>query len=252
MDGVENDMNTQDTEYEWNAMRKLWHLLGCILMVVIFLLWKDVRRPVYGPDIMVGLVWVETALAFAIDLVRFYSPRHNEAVKSLPFYGKLMRTVEVDHFNASTYYLLAAAILCTSYRLGGCREATVIMAILVLGVADPAAAWTRFQLRRRNLGYERVWGLLAFIASSFLIMWAISAWMDWDFSSKCLLATGLLVALIESYTKYWVIWAHPLTVRVQRAIAHHSTVWLFRFYPDDNLLIPLTVAMFVGMLSRLT
>jgi dolichol kinase len=221
-------------------------------MVVILYLWKDLKSPVFGPDFLVGLVWIETAIASSIDIIRFYSPRHNEAVKRLPFYGKLMRPIEENHFNATTYYLLAAAILTTAYRFGWCRETTLVLSIAVLGVADPAAAWARFQLNKHWPGQEKALGLLAFLASSFLVMWAISWWLKTNFSPKCLLCIGLIVALVESYTKYWVMFVRPITRRVQNLIAHQTTVWLFQLYPDDNLVIPLTVAILAGILSQIT
>jgi dolichol kinase len=62
---------------------------------------------------------------------------------------------------------------------------------------------------------------------------------------------GAIVALIESYTKYWVMLVRPITRRVQRRIAHQTTIWMFRFYPDDNLLIPLLVALLAGLLPHI-
>ncbi len=241
-------MSQPATEYEWNAFRKLWHLVGCLLMVALFYLWKDLRSPVSGADALVFFAWLETTLVLSIDVIRFYSPRSNEAIANLPFYGKLMRTVEKDHFNATTYYLLASTILVTAYRFGYCREVTLIASIMVLGVADPAAAWARHKVAQRQIAYARVYGVIAFIASSFLMLWAVSWGLHGRFSAEYLLGIGLVVAIVESYTKYWVLFLRPVTRRVQRLIAHKTTVWLFRFYPDDNLLIPLTVALLMGIL----
>ena len=238
-------------EYEWNGGRKLWHLVGCLVMLLIFYLWKDVRNPVYGPTVMVFFAWVETGIAASIDILRFYSPKRNANVQRLPFYGKLMRPIEEDHFNATTYYLLAAAILTTAYRFGWCRETTIALSIAVLGVADPAAAWVRYQIQKRGLGQERALGLLAFLCSSYLVMAAVSWRLGSDLSPKCLFCIGLIVALIESYTKYWVRLVRPVTRRVQKRIAHHTTLWLLRFYPDDNLVIPVAVAILAGILPSL-
>jgi len=241
-------MTHVEREYEWNAMRKLWHFAGCLLMIAIFYLWKDLNGVIPGADIMVIFAWAETAIALGIDLIRFYSPRSNEAVARLPFYGKLMRRVEKNHFNATTYYLLAAAILATLYRFGLCRESTLVASIMVLGVADPAAAWTRHRLARRGIEYARVYGAFSFVIASFFTLWIVSWALHGPFAPEHLLVIGLVVAIVESYTKYWVLLLHPVTRRVQRLIAHKTTVWLFRFYPDDNLLIPLTVALLMGLL----
>lgn len=242
-------MSSEQAAYEWNGRRKLWHLVGCLLMVSIYYAWKDIRRPVSGLDVLVAFAWVETAIAFTIDLLRCYSPRMNRVVAGLPFYGGLMRAIEKNHFNASTYYLVAASILITVHRIGWCREATLVMSLMVLGVADPAAAWTRYQLAKRGFGQERILGLLAFFVSSFLVLWGISWQIECPLHWEHIVAIGLIVALVESYTKYWVQAVHPVTRRVQRVIFHKATVWLFRLYPDDNLLIPLTTAFLIGAFS---
>lgn len=233
--------------YEWNSRRKLWHLIGCLLMVVAFYLWKDIHRPVLGLNVLVVFGWALASVSFGIDLMRFYSPRANKTVANLPFYGSLMRRIEHDHFNAMTYYLIAASILVTACRFGWCRDTTMIMALSVLGVADPAAAWTRYQLAKRGLGNERAFGLLVFCASSFLVLWAVSELLDCHLHIEYILAIGLIVALVESYTKYWVHLLRPVTRRFQKMVFHRATVWLFRLYPDDNLLIPLLVALLIGI-----
>jgi len=223
-------------------------------MIVVYYSWKDLPlpRPVSGLDVMVFFAWAETAIAFTVDLMRFYSPRMNRVVAGLPFYGGLMRQVERSHFNASTYYLAAASILITAHRFGWCREATLVMSLAVLGVADPAAAWTRYHLAKRGIGNERVLGLLAFFASSFLVLWGISWHIESPLHWEHIAGIGLIVALVESYTKYWVQMVHPVTRRLQRAVFHKATVWLFRLYPDDNLMIPLTTALLIGVFSLMT
>lgn len=240
-------MDAGNALYEWNALRKLWHLCGCLLMIAVFYLWKDFHRPVNGLDVLVGFGWAMTAVAFSIDLMRFYSPRLNRAVASLPVYGNMMRSVEHNHFNATTYYLFAASILVTACRFGWCQEATLIMSLAVLGVADPAAAWVRYQLAKRGLGNERAFGLLAFFLASFLVLWFVSERLECHLHLEYILAIGLIVALVESYTKYWVHVLHPVTRRFQKLVFHRATVWLFRLYPDDNLLIPLLVALLIGI-----
>jgi dolichol kinase len=221
-------------------------------MIAVFYLWKDLKSPVPGMDFLVLFAWVETAIAVSVDIIRFYVPSQNEALRRMPFYGKLMRSIEGNHFNGTTYYVLAAAILITAYWLGWCQETTLVISLAVLGVADPSAAWARHQFEKHRIGQERAVGLLAFLASSFLAMWTISWWMESELSARCLLCIGVIVALVETYTTYGVALVRPLTRRFQKRIAHQSTLWLFRLYPDDNLLIPLMVAILAGVLSRLT
>jgi len=239
--------NTADT-FEWNAKRKFWHLAGCLLMLVIFYLWKDLNGPVLNPALLLCFVWSLVGILVSIDIMRFYSPRQNEIIKGLPFYGRLMRPIEENHFNATTYYILAAAILTTAYEFGLCRESTLVLSLSVLGAADPAAAWTRYQVHKYGLGQERAFGLLAFLLSSALVLWGISRQLGDPLSVKCVLCIAGIVALIESYTKYWVTAARPLTRQVQRHIAHHAARWITWLYPDDNLVIPVAVAILAGLL----
>lgn len=237
-----------ETEYEWNAARKFWHLTGSMMMVGIFYLWKDLDGSVLNASVLMIFVWSLVAIVVTIDIVRFYSPRQNDSLKTLPFYGKLMRPIEENHFNATTYYILAAAILTTAYEIGWCRESTLVISLTVLGVADPAAAWTRYQFHKRGVSQARAFGLLAFVLSSILVMWGISNLLDARLSLQCILCIAGIVALIESYTKYWVTLVRPLTRRVQRHIVHHAAQWLLWIYPDDNFVIPVAVAILAGLL----
>jgi dolichol kinase len=238
--------------YDWNARRKLWHGAGCLLMVAIFYLWKDVTWPMSGGNMLVCFAWAEAALALGIDVVRFQSPRQHRALKRLPFYGKLMRPIEGNHFNATTYCSLAGAILITAWRLGWCAEATVVFSLAVLAISDPAASWTRHQLEKRGWGREKALGFLTFFASSFLVMCGINWWLGSGVAPGALLFIGFIVALVESYTAHGVALVRPLTTYFHSRIARRTAFWLSRFYPDDNLLIPLTVAFLASILPQFT
>jgi dolichol kinase len=242
----------QSTEkYEWNPARKLWHLFGCVAMILIFYLWKDLHGSFINQITLLLFVWTETTILVTIDIIRFYSPAQNDIIRRLPFYGKLMRPIEENHFNATTYYLLAAAILATAHYIGWCKEATLVLAIAVLGVSDPAAAWARYQLNKRAIGNEIAFGLIAFILSSLIVMWTITWWLQDDLSLKWILCIGIIVALVENYTKYCVALISPITSRLKKHIATPATLWLFSLYPDDNLLIPLATALLAGLLPLL-
>lgn len=243
--------NDVDQKFEWNPGRKFWHLIGSFLMIGIFYSWKDLHGPVLNAVTLLLFVWSLAGTVVAIDIIRFYSPRQNKAIKELPFYGKLMRPIEENHFNATTYYILAAAILTTAYEIGWCRESTLVMSLLVVGVADPAAAWTRNRLQKWHLGQERAFGLLAFLLASILVMWGVSRLLDARLSLECILCIAAIVAVIESYTKYWVALARPVTRRVQRRLAHRAAQWLLQLYPDDNLVVPVAVAILAGLLPQI-
>lgn len=241
--------------YQWNPGRKIWHAFGCLLMMVIFYLWHGQEElfglQLRGVDFLVGLAWFETLMILTIDIIRFYSPRHNEVVKNFPFFRLIITPYEEKDFNTITYYLLSSSILVTSYRLGWCPESILIMSLSVLGFADPVAAWVRHQFHKRNRGWEKTWGLVAFLAASFLVMGIVGWFLESRLSLKCMFCIGAIVALIENYTKHWVILVRPLTKQIQNLIRHWATEWLFHFYPDDNLTIPLATAFLAVILGPL-
>jgi len=237
-------------EKKWQIARKIWHFFGSMLMIAIFYLWRDIKQPIKGADFLLIFSWFELFLLGGVDLLRFYIPRYNQSVKRLFFYGKIMRDYEERDFNASTYAILAAVILITIYWFGWCRESTLVMSILVFGIADPIAAFVRETSQEKNWQQERVLGLVTFLVASFLVMWLVSWLTKTRLTWQCLLVTSAIVALMETYTKYLVVVVRPITRQVQNLIRHRTTLWLLHFWPDDNLFAPLAVAVLIGVLPN--
>ncbi len=252
-------MKEYEQIYEWNALRKIWHLFGCLSIIVAFYLWLDLPeifgQKIDGILVFVVFAWTETFLSASIDLLRLNYPYYQKIIKKLPFFGSQMRTHEETKFNASTYYLFASAILITSFYFGKCSESGLVTAIMVLGLADPAAAWVRFQLCKRKIGQERTFGLLAFVLMSALVMYFTSWFLKSNLSLNCIICVSILVAIIETYTKNSLNAIQPLIVRIQKFIKGNFSSYisqqLLRFYLDDNLVIPLVCAFLVTNLSYL-
>jgi dolichol kinase len=229
-------------EYDWNTLRKLWHVSGCLVVLVLFYQWKDVGGVIDGPIIMVVLGWLAVAGAVGIDVVRFTSPKNKAALERHPVYGGMLRSDEGRHFNASTYMVLAAAIMVTLWHFGLCREATLMVSIAVLGVADPAAAAARYALSRRGLPGVKAFGLLAFVVAGVAVAAPLCRWRGESPELPRMLVLVLLVGLLEAHTGLGVRLLSPLTRRVQESVSPRTAEWLRRLYPDDNLLIPLATA----------
>ena len=235
--------------YEWNTLRKAWHVSGCLVAVALFWQWKDVGSPVSGENVLLVFGWLAAAGAVSIDVIRFVSPKNKAALEAHPVYGGMLRAEERQHFNASTYMVLGAAILVTLWRAGFCRDAVLMAAIAVLGVADPAAAGVRYVLGRRGLPGVKVFGLLAFMLAGTLVVWPLCRWRGVPLEPAQLALVMLLVGLLEAHTGWGVRLAGPLTRRLHAGVSPQTAQWLCRLYPDDNLLIPLATAALLEALA---
>ncbi|OGY45725.1 MAG: hypothetical protein A2663_02770 [Candidatus Buchananbacteria bacterium RIFCSPHIGHO2_01_FULL_46_12] len=239
--------------YEWNSRRKLWHFGGCVLMIAIYFLWQDLTLfggRLNGLTVLLAFAWGETALCLAVDIICFYSAYYRQRKTSLFGFRHIMRAHEAKGFNASTYYLFGSAVLLTFCFFGFCREEILVMAILVLGIADPAAALVRWQFDKRARRNERAWGLLAFIAAGSLVICLVAWYYQSPLTWPQIFCIAAGTAMVETYTKNWVAFVRPVTRRVQNAIRHRMTEWTFIFWPDDNLTTQLAVAVLAVIFIR--
>lgn len=234
----------EQTGPDWNLWRKLWHTTACLLMVYVFLEWKDIREPVHGLWIMFSLAWTLAAFLVVIDLIRLHSPRINEAVSNLPFFGGIIRNVERDHFNASTYCLLAAGVLVTANLAGVLSEFPVTGALLVLAVCDPAAALIRHWAPIPTPRMNRVLSSVVFACTTCALITVANIFLSAGYSYLRIAAVAIIVSLAEAYTYKLVAILHPFTAAVASGLSSKPvTAWMTRIYPDDNLTIPLLVAL---------
>lgn len=248
--GVPSNMNSRPKEkHDWNTLRKLWHISGCVVALVLFCQWKDVQGPFKGGDVLLVLGWLAAVGAVGIDVVRFTSPKNRAALEAHPVYGGMLRPEERQHFNASTYLVLAAVLLVTLWRFGLCRDVTLMVSIAVLGIADPAAAGVRHILGRRGVGGVKAFGLLAFVLAGVAAMWPLCRWQGASLGFARMVAMVFVVGLLEAHTGLGVRLLAPLTRRVQGSVPRRAAAWLRRLYADDNLLIPLAMAALMELLS---
>jgi len=232
--------------YEWNTGRKIWHCGGSLLMITIFYLGYNLPEMIWpkisGLMFLMIFAWTETLMTMIIDIIRFYYPEQNQAIKRWFLWGSWMSRHEHTKFNSATYYLLAAAILITGYYLGWFSELVLVMAIAVVGFADPISALVRYQRQQKGLGREKLWGLIAYFITSVLVMIAVKWLLQGQLSLNCILCLGAIAAVVESYTMEGVVMVRPLTIRFQNAVRHWIIEWLFRFFPDDNFAVPIAIA----------
>ncbi len=248
MESVEGKMPEDPAVFAFHPLRKVWHVIGTSLIIFLFHLLKGVTWPVAGPTLLMGVAWMETAAAFAMEIVRFSSPREEEAIERLPFVRRVMRGDEKRHVNASTWLMLATALMATGYWLGWCGEAAVTGALVVVALADPAASWARHQARRRGSNRVRAAGLCAFflcaLAGLAATGWVMGApWRPWSLAAAALAGTWAESDLLRMAG--WVLG------QIRRMPVPHpaATGWLSHIYPDDNLLIPLAVTVTMAVLA---
>jgi len=239
-----------EERYDWNVLRKLWHVSGCCIILGLFYLWKDVKGPVTGQNVLFAVGWLAGAGAIAIDIVRFSSPKNKSALEAHPIYGKMLRPLERHHFNASTYMVLAAVILMTLWRFGLCHDVTFMVSIAVLGVADPAAAGVRYLVSRWGLGGAKAYGVCAFVVSGTAVMGLLCHWQGTRLGVLPMGGIALVVGLLEAHTGWGVRLISPITERIRGGFPRRAAHWLRRFYPDDNLVIPLATALLLEGLMR--
>ncbi len=236
-------MNSRPEErYDWNILRKLWHVSGCLVILILFYQWKEMRRPFNGADMMLVLGWLAATGAVGIDVLRFTSPKNKAALEKHPVYGRMLRSQEQYNFNASTYMVLASAVLVTLWRFGLCRDVTLMASIAVLGIADPAAAAGRRALSSRGARSAKAFGLLAFVFAAVAVMWPLCRWQGVSLGFPRMVAMALLVGLLEANAGLAVRLLAPATECLHAKVSAHAADWLRRMYPDDNLLIPLAMA----------
>lgn len=248
MEGAEDRAAPPSPAHAFNPWRKVWHVIGCGLIVFLFHLLKGVREPVAGPDLLMGVAWVETAAAFLMEAARFRSPKEEEAIERLPFVRWVLRGEERAHVNASTWLMLATALLATGYRFGLLGDAAVTGAVAVTALADPAASLARHIVRGRFPEKVRWAGLAAFFVCAVAVLAATGAVMGKPFVPWTLTAAALAGAWAESDLLRLAGWA---LARLRRMPAPHPAVtgWLRRVYPDDNLYIPVVVGAVLGLIG---
>ncbi|NLV42353.1 MAG: hypothetical protein GXY15_14170 [Candidatus Hydrogenedentes bacterium] len=248
MEGAEDRAAPPSPAHAFNPWRKGWHVIGCALIVFLFHLLKGVREPVAGPDLLMGVAWVETVAAFLMEAARFRSPKEEEAIERLPFVRWVLRGEERAHVNASTWLMLATALLATGYRFGLLGSAAVTGALAVTALADPAASLARHMVRGRFPRGMRKVGLAAFLVCAMAVLAATGAAMGKPFAPWTLAAAALAGAWAESDLLRLAAWA---IARLRRMPAPHPAVtgWLRRVYPDDNLYIPVVVGAVLGLIG---
>ncbi|MCR4316652.1 MAG: hypothetical protein NUW37_09925 [Planctomycetes bacterium] len=215
------------TGYTWNPKRKLWHVFGCGLILLLFFLYADYSRP-----LMVLVAFQCSMLITIMEFVRLRSEIENQTFKNI--FGSWLRKEEESGFNASFYYLWGTFFLALT-----CSDPVIVMAVCILGIADPLSAFVRYEISKRKFRYVTQIGLLVFVTSAFVCGEVTSNLMRAEFSWAQLLFIAAFVGSVESFTKHVVALFRPFVARMKKVI---GVQWIYRLYPDDNFTILVATA----------
>jgi dolichol kinase len=210
----------------WN--RRLFHFLNGYLLVLAFRSFSSKRV------FLTTLAVLWTAQLF-LEIMRLLNPRLNALVMVLM--GPFMRSQEQHRFSGMVPYILGALITIALYPKG-----VAIIAIVVLSVSDPVAALVGNMVRRyipeldhstRARHNKSLVGSVAGFAAATLAMFVVFRASSLRPGNTLCLWLNCLVPSAAAMLAEW------LTPSPQRTLPLR---W-FPFALDDNLLIPLVVAL---------
>jgi dolichol kinase len=137
----------------------------------------------------VGVLGTLLGIFSFLEISRRFSPRWNHLLLSSPIFRPIARPEEYFKINSSTYYLIALFVVTPVFS-----RPAVLVGILVLAFADPAAAWIGKRFGKRKLFREKSWlGTAAFLVTAFAVSLAflLLCYPSLDLSARIL---GALLA----------------------------------------------------------
>jgi hypothetical protein len=219
----------------WETKRKVWHILGNLALAALYCSGQYFFRSETWQLIAAIILWLATIFLIGLDWARFKNQTLNKLFISLPFFGSIIRPKEHAAFNASTYCFLALAIIATAINLGWATEYSLISAIMVLALCDPAASFGRQISSFLPSLVSRLIGALFFFLAALIILnllgltYGLQLTFGLAFIAKA-------VALAEAFLGQ--LW-NAARSRLKNSSLIHPPGWLVNFYPDDNLTAPL-------------
>jgi dolichol kinase len=166
--------------------------------------------------------WQAVAILFtlltifgSLEISRRIAPRFNDVLLKSPIFKPIARPDEYYRINSATYYLLALCIVTPIFS-----RPAVLVGILILAFADPAAAWVGKRYGKTKL-YQRksVAGTLTFFSTGL----AVSAGLLFACYPELSIATRLGAAVLAS------------------AVA--AVAELFSTGVDDNFTVPIAAVL---------
>jgi dolichol kinase len=128
------------------------------------------------------------AVAASLEITRRFSSRWNHILLTSPVFHPIARPREYHAVNSSTWYLMALCLITPLFS-----QPAVCAGVLILGLADPAAAWFGKKYGKTKLYRQKsVVGTLAFFAVAFAAASAYFVGLHAELSlGRCLAGAAL-------------------------------------------------------------
>ncbi len=154
-----------ENQYGFNFLRKVWHVLGLIIPVSLYLdIFKGYDGYQYATRlIIVFYLGIFLILLLLMESVRLTVPAFERFF--FKYFGFLMKESERNRFNGTVPYFLANLIVVMFFT-----PEIAVLSILFLVIGDPTAAYigSRFGRYRFYNGKSRE-GIIGFFVAAFLI-----------------------------------------------------------------------------------
>lgn len=232
-------MNSTKNIKQFNFKRKLWHLLGLIIPILLYMdifRFIEPENPNITRKIGFVLILIFFILIIILEIIRLnYAPFNKFFVNKV---GTLMKETEYNKIHGSVSYILANGILFFFFT-----KEIIVLSSLVLMVSDPIAAYFGiFFGKHKFFKQKTLEGFLAFFISSFIlgILFLIGITYTNTESPYSLNNQNYILII-------FIIGISSLFTSIVELLSFTTLYGLI----DDNLTIPLSFAISFSFLSYL-
>lgn len=237
---------------QFNVRRKLWHLLGLVIPLLLFLdifRFLDPGNPHITRWTGMWIIFFLFLFILSVEIFRMYSPSFNSFF--IRYFGFLMKEKEKNQFHGTVSYIFSSFLLFAFFT-----KEVILLSSLILMISDPVAAYVGIHYGKRRFFKRKTWeGTLAFflssVAVSLLLLWILTLsgsgnevfWLKGENAVKLtliVLAVSSVCALVEtfSFTSLKGFIDDNLTIPLSAAISF-STGMYISGYPVPTFFSPL-------------
>jgi len=231
-------MENKDSKF--NLKRKLWHLLGLIIPVLLYL---DIFRFV-EPDnphitrfIGMHLILIFLIFLLVIELIRLnYEPFNQFFIRIT---GPLLKESEYHQIHGSISYILANFLLFLFFT-----KELIAISSLILMISDPIAAY--FGIYYGKIKFKNgktLEGAIAFFISSFVVSLLFLMFITYGNIGN----SALFLSNQNIFRILILLFITSLLTTMMEFFSFSSMMGLI----DDNLTIPLTAAISISLFGYL-
>ncbi len=222
-------------EKKFNFKRKLWHMLGLIVPLLLYLdVFKFIspQEPEITRKIGSLLIFITLLFLLIVEILRLNSSTFNSFF--IKNFGFLMKESEYHRIHGSISYIYAIFLLFIFFS-----KEVIVISLLTLMICDPIAAYVGIFYGKRKLANQKTLeGTIAFTLSSFIVILLFIYLTDFFNESNYLKKTNFQNLLIIT-----------LFTSLITAIVETFSFTALEGFLDDNLTIPLSVSISFSILS---